>query len=446
MRDVAGSVRPLDAMWPVPYFRLNESLNAIDVPQFTLEWGFSMTAVPAARATRTRVPGRLGPAFVTAALVFGPGSITIASSIGAQFAYDLVWAPVLATLLMLCFVDLSVRIGLSTDVGPIATVSHRMGRLVGVLVGIGAFLVVTSFQAGNSVGTGAASNVLFGGNVAVFATLFTALGIGFLWLPSFYKHLERTMVVIILAMLAIFIATAIVARPDLGAVLAGFVPSLPEGSAALVVGVVATTFSVVGALYQIQLVREKGWSTADYQIARRDAIAGTLILGALSVIIMISAAAVLNPQGIAVSSPADMATVLEPTIGRWASVLFALGLWAAAFSSLVGNSTIGGGMLAGALGIEGGGLHSKEVKACITLVMVLGGTVAVIFGGIPIQLILTAQAVTILVVPLIGVVLILLARHRDRGTLAIGTPQLILGVLGVLFLLLLAITYVRNLL
>ena len=405
-----------------------------------------MTAAPTTTDRRPRVPGRLGPAFVTAALVFGPGSITIASSLGATFSYSLVWAPVIATILMLCFVDLSVRIGLTTDVGPIGTVTKRMGRVVGVLVGIGAFLVASSFQAGNSVGTGAASNVLFGGNTATFAALFTALAIGFLWLPSFYKHLERTMVVIILAMLVIFIVTAVVSQPDLGEAFAGLVPSFPEGSSVLIVGVVATTFSVVGAFFQIQLVREKGWGIEDYTTARRDAVVGTLILGSLSVVIMIAAAAVLHPQGVVVTSPADMATILEPSSGRWASILFALGLWAAAFSSLVGNSTIGGSMLAGALGLEKGGLSSTKVKICITVVMLLGGVVAVIFGGIPVQLIVTAQAVTILLVPLIGVVLVLLARHRDRGSLRVRPPQLILAVVGVLFLVLLAINYVGQLL
>lgn len=403
------------------------------------------TSSPPAES-RVRVPGRLGPAFITAALVFGPGSVTTASSMGAEFAYDLVWVPVIATVLMLCFVDLSVRIGLTTDTGPIGTVSRRMGRVVGVLVGLGAFAVTASFQAGNSVGTGAAGNVLFGGSTAVFAAVFTLAAIGFLWLRSFYKYLERTMIVIILVMLVIFVVTAVVSAPDLGALVAGLVPSVPTGSSAVVVSAVATTFSVVGAFYQIQLVREKGWGVDDYQVARRDAVVGTLILGTLSTVIMIAAAAVLNPAGLSVTSPADMATILEPAIGQWATVLFALGLWAAAFSSLIGNSTIGGSMLAGALGIEAGGLESKRVKLCITLVLVLGGVVAVAFGGIPVQLILTAQAVTILLVPLIGVVLVALSRHRDRGALRLRTPQLVLAVIGVLFLTLLAITYVRNLL
>ncbi|MGH3585770.1 MAG: Nramp family divalent metal transporter [Pseudonocardia sp.] len=387
---------------------------------------------------------RWGPAFVTAALVFGPGSITTASSIGAQHAYQLVWVPVLATVLMLCFVDLSVRIGLTTDRGPVATVSRRLTRPVGVLVGVGAFLVTASFQAGNSVGTGAAANVLFGGNVAVFAALCTALAIGFLWMRSFYRVLERLMVVIVGLMLVVFVVTAVVGGPDPGALVAGLVPRLPDGSTAVVVGLAATTFSVVGALYQIQLVREKGWTAAQYRDARRDAIGGTLVLGALSLVIMVAAAAVLNPNGVAVTSPATMATILQPTVGAWASGLFAVGLWAAAFSSLIGNSTIGGSMIAGALDIESGGLTSPRVKMCITAVMLIGGVVAVAFGGIPLQLIVTAQAVTIFAVPLIGIALVVLARHPDRADLRLGPAQLTLALAGIAFLIALALTYVWN--
>lgn len=228
--------------------------------------------------------------------------------------------------------------------------------------------------------------------------------------------------------------------------LRGLIPSIPSGANALVVSAVATTFSVVGAFYQIQLVREKGWTAEQFPDACRDAALGTLVLGALSLVIMVAAAAVLHPLGATVSSPADMAVILEPTLGRWATILFALGLWAAAFSSLLGNSTIGGSMLAGALGIDQRGLDSAAVKICITVVIALGGVVAILFGGVPVQLILTAQAVTIFVVPLIGIVLVALARSRRRGTLRIGAAQTILALLGIGFLLVLALQYLMALL
>lgn len=385
----------------------------------------------------------IGPAFITAALVFGPGSIATASSMGASFGYELLWVPVIATILMLCFVNIGVRIGLTTDKSILGTITQRLTGIVAILVGIGSFLVVTSFQAGNSAGTGAAGQLLFGGDPRIFAIVFTIIGLIFVWIPKFYSALEKVMIAIILIMLVAMTTTAVVSKPDMSAVVAGLVPRIPDGSVPLVVGLAATTFSVVGALYQIQLVREKGWTAADFKSARRDAVIGTLILGVLSAVIMIAAAATLNPAGIEVTSPAALAQILEP-IGSWAVVLFAIGLWCAAFSSMIGNSTIGGTMLAGVFKADGGGISSLPVKLCISLVIVLGGVVAALFGGVPIQLILTAQAVTILAVPLIGVVMVLLGRHRDRGTLRMGVPQLILALFGLAFLAFLAVNYLGN--
>lgn len=385
----------------------------------------------------------IGPAFITAALVFGPGSIATASSMGASFGYELLWVPVIATILMLCFVNIGVRIGLTTDKSVLGTIAQRLTGIVAIIVGVGSFLVVTSFQAGNSAGTGAAGQLLFGGDPRLFAIIFTVIGLIFVWIPKFYPALEKVMIVIILVMLVAMITTAVVSKPDMGAVFTGLVPRIPEGSVPLVVGLAATTFSVVGALYQIQLIREKGWTPSDFKIARRDAVIGTLILGALSAVIMIAAAATLNPAGIEVNSPAALAQILEP-IGSWAVTLFAIGLWCAAFSSMIGNSTIGGTMLAGVFKAEGGGLSSLPVKICISLVIILGGIVATVFGGVPIQLIITAQAVTILAVPLIGVVMVLLARHRDRGTLRIGIPQFVLALIGLAFLVFLAANYLAN--
>src|SRR5690625_7724681 len=91
------------------------------------------------------------------------------------------------------------------------------------------------------------------------------------------------MVAIILAMLVIFILTAVVAQPDLGRLAAGLVPSLPTGSSALVVGAVATTFSVVGAIYQIQFVQGKGGRAGDFRRARGETALGPIILRGPSV-------------------------------------------------------------------------------------------------------------------------------------------------------------------
>lgn len=404
-----------------------------------------VSPTPSQTLDKPRRSWRIGPAFVTAALVFGPGSITLASSIGAGFGYTLLWGLAVAAVFMLAYTGMAVRLGLGGGRSPLELIRQRLAPWLAVVVGVGCFLVTASFQAGNSVGAGAATQILFGWDVRITAALFTAVAVALVWLPNFYRHLERIMVVLVIGMLLLFAATAVVARPAPTEVAAGFVPSVPSGSALLLIALIGTSFSVVGAFYQAYLVQEKGWGVAERGTAVRDAALGILLLCGLGAVIMIAAGAVLKPQGLEVSSPGDMAVILEPTIGSWARVLFAVGLWAAAFTSLVGNATIGGSMLADAFGL-GRSLSSPVVKLFITGVMVLGGAVAVTFAANPVQLIVTAQAATVLVVPLVGAVLLYLSSDRRLlGPLANRWWQVGLGAAGWLVLGLLAWSYVVQL-
>ncbi|MFW6161704.1 MAG: divalent metal cation transporter, partial [Planctomycetota bacterium] len=58
---------------------------------------------------------RIGPAFVIAAVVLGPGSVTTMSKMGAQRGYAMLWLPLLAGILMAGFVTLFMRFGITSD-------------------------------------------------------------------------------------------------------------------------------------------------------------------------------------------------------------------------------------------------------------------------------------------------------------------------------------------
>ena len=49
----------------------------------------------------------LGPGVITAALVFGPGSLTINTKLGASYGYSLLWVLILAMLFMSAFTSMS---------------------------------------------------------------------------------------------------------------------------------------------------------------------------------------------------------------------------------------------------------------------------------------------------------------------------------------------------
>ncbi|WP_164684750.1 Nramp family divalent metal transporter [Brevibacillus reuszeri] len=387
----------------------------------------------------------LGPAIITAALVVGPGSVTLTSKIGAMYGYSLLWVIVVSVLFMMCFTEMSARIGMATNQSLLTTIRVKWGRAASIIMGLGCFLVTSTFQGANVIGAGVALSSLAGGSPKVWGILFTLLGIAILFYRNFYKILEKLMLVLVGIMLFSFLCTVVVIRPSFSGIFSGLVPQIPDGSAILIIGLVATTFTVVGALYQSYLVQEKGWTSIHAKEGSRESYTGIILLGIISALIMISAAAVLQPQGIQVNAATDMGKALEPLFGNWAMIVFMIGLWGAAFSSLTGNAAIGGVMLADAFGF-GSKLESNVVRYFIMAVMVLGGVVALVFGKIPVQLIMITQPITIVVVPLIGLALFLLANDKKiMGDLKNTPIKNGITILALLFLVVLAVKTVNDL-
>lgn len=387
----------------------------------------------------------LGPGIITAALVFGPGSLTITSKLGAIYQYQLLWVLVVAAILMMAFTSMGARIGLATDQSLLDTFRQKWGNWAAWGTGIGIFLVTASFQAGNSVGAGIAFAESFGTSAAPWIAGVAALGITLLFFKSFYKVLEKVMILMVGIMLISFLITLMVTQPNIGAVLVGLIPSIPDGSMALVIAIVASSFSIAGAFYQSYLVQEKGWIKGEEKRVINESFVGIIILGTISAMILLSAGAVLHPQGIEVNSATDMGKALEPVYGSWATNLFMLGLFGASFSSLVGNATIGGTLFADALSL-GRDLSSRPVRWSIMMIIIIGAAVAIIFGRLPLELIVFAQGVTIFVVPFIGLGIFILANDRKvMGKLKNNTTSNILGVIGLLVLFALAIGNFINL-
>ena len=389
--------------------------------------------------------GMLGPGMITAALVFGPSKVTITSKLGADFGFDLLWIIVVAIFFMVVFTAMAARIGMASDVSFLTLIRNKWGKPAAVATGIGVFLVAASFQAGNSIGIGISIAELFDSSPAPWIIAFNLFGISLLFFRSFYKVLEKIMIGLILIMLVSFLVTLFLSKPPLVEIAGGLVPGIPTGSFGLVIAFMASCFSVVGACYQSYLMQERRRIHPRGRQSPRNSFPGILILGLMSAIVLICAAAVLHPKNLPVNSGSDMARVLEPLFGNYASVFFLIGLFGAAFSSLIGNASLGGTLMGDALGF-GSSFKSKRVRGLIALVMIIGASVAIVFGNLPIRLMIFAQSITILVVPFIGIALYQIANDesimKDHKN---STQVKIFGAIGLLILIGLAIRNVQTL-
>ena len=77
----------------------------------------------------------IGPGFITAALVLGPGSLAVASKIGANYEYQLLWVVPLCVLFMGVFTVVATRIGIASDISLLSQIRLKYGNFITILIG-----------------------------------------------------------------------------------------------------------------------------------------------------------------------------------------------------------------------------------------------------------------------------------------------------------------------
>lgn len=394
-------------------------------------------ATAAGRSRLVRAVSVMGPAFIVGAWQFGPGNLISALQAGSTYGYSLIWVIAVSTVLMLAFTDMSVRIALRSSSSLIGTVKEILGRPVGIITGVGVFGITLMFSVGNAVGSGLGLSLLFGGSPVAWTLVCSVIVAAVVFARRFYTVLERVIIGIVAIMATGFIASAFLSEPDWAAAGTGLVPTMPDGAGLLLVALVGTNFSINAAFYTGYATRERRLTRSQYgAITMGDTIPGILAPGVMTALVIVVAAAATAQTGVASATLGQLSTVLEPIAGTAGSKIFAVGFFAAAFSSMIANATAGGTLLSDGLG-WGNKLESPRVKALILVVLAFGLCVTLVAGGeSPVQLLILAQAMTVVFAPVLGVLLFVLANNRPlMGEMRNKVWQNVFGALGLIAIL-----------
>lgn len=391
---------------------------------------------------------RIGPAFVLAAAIIGPGTVVVYSIAGAVHGYELLWVFPFAGIFAAVYVEMFARFGIVSDTTLWSAVRDRYGVPAAVLGGVVGGATAMGYQTGNVLGVGVGMNLLTGVPATLWGTVLVAVGVGFIWLRNLYGWLEKLILVLVSIMLVGFVGSLALAGLDTGSAASGLVPSLPgDGTVFLVLVMMATYFSMYGAVYQSYLVDEKGYLERDTHLAGFDAVAAMAVLGLLGMLVLLTAATVLDPGSAGDITPATLATQLEPFAGEYAFVLFGVGLFAASFSSLVANALIGGVLLSDGLGYDAS-FDGKPVKITASVLTVAGwsaGFLPQLIGTSPLDTIVLAQAFSVIALPYFGAVgLVLLNDSEELGKFTNSRLQNGVAVVGYLLVIGMAVVFLRR--
>jgi NRAMP (natural resistance-associated macrophage protein)-like metal ion transporter len=394
---------------------------------------------------------QFGPGLLVAAAFIGPGTVTTASVAGAETGYALLWALVFSIFATLVLQEMSARLGIVSRLGLGQALRQSFDQpllkglavaLVLIAIGFG----TAAFETGNITGAALGLEAIVGLPTRIWALLVGASAFALL-ATGRYQLIERVLVALVLIMSVVFLLTAIIVQPDLGALFAGlFTPAIPGGSVLTVIALVGTTVVTYNFFLHSAAVQDK-WPkriATDTALAesRVDTLLSIMLGGLITLAIVITAAAAFFATGTPIEDAGQMASQLEPLLGPSAKWFFAIGLFAAGMTSSVTAPLAAAYAVTGALGLKPD-LASLAFRA-VWAVIILVGTGFAWFGASPVEAIVVAQAANGVLLPLVALFLLrvmnrsaLLGAHRNGllGNILGGIVLLVATALGIYTLL-----------
>ena len=380
----------------------------------------------------------IGPGTLVAAAFIGPGTVTLCTLAGVNFGFNLLWAMLLSIIATIVLQEMAARLGIISQKGLSEVIreeikSPLLKQCITILILSAVVVGNASYEAGNISGGILGLESVLGKYSMVIATIpinLMSLLIGFiafilLYIGN-YKFLEKALISLVLLMSVSFIATAILTKPNILAVLKGmFIPRFPERSILTIIGLVGTTVVPYNLFLHASLVKERWHKKEDLSFAKKDTIISIILGGLVSMAIIISAAAIKTTD---ISNAADLAKGLAPLYGDFATYFMALGLFAAGITSAITAPLAAAYVAKGCLGWSGG-LKSKKFRFVWFAILFLG----VLFSSIgikPIEIIKFAQVANGILLPIIaGILLWIVNKKSVLGSFVNSKIQNILGVL-----------------
>lgn len=388
----------------------------------------------------------LGPGAIMAASIVGPGTVTTASVVGARYGYQAIWVLVLAAIFAYFFQEPAIRVTLLKRESLMEGIRKEVGKPASSFLYVSLLAGCIAFQAGNFTGAGMALHYIFP-FLSVFGWV-TTMAIAALlvcWI-GVYKLFENINRVLVGLMVLSFVITAFYSGPNIGQVVReGFSFAVPGGDYILLLALLSTTMPFTIPVGLSVFLKQKYSDQAkditgkrlgrEMFLARFDLRINMIVTGLISVAIVVCAGTVLHPLGIEIKGAGDMAIQLTPLLGKFAGVLFALGLWGAGFSSGIYQISIQPPMFNDALGLAD---DPKARRSRILMVIAAMAPVVIVyfFSQSPVGIIVIAQFLTGLALPLITAIIWKLVRNkRYMGALVNNKMQnFVYGVIMVLVL------------
>jgi Mn2+/Fe2+ NRAMP family transporter len=282
----------------------------------------------------------VGPGLVVAATGVGAADLVATLVAGAKFGYTLLWVAVLGAVIKVVLVEGAGRYSLATQ-RTIFEGWRSLGRWTTWY--FAPYILVWGVVYGATAMSSSALPV-----VALFpdlplrwtAVAFGLAGLALVWFGT-YAAFEKITAALVGVMFVTVVGAAVLTLPNLGEVLGGLRPALPDDSLVNVLGIAGGVGGTITLAAYGYWLREKGWHTPRFmRVMRIDNAVAYAVTGVFVVSMLIVGAELLYSAGIAMETGdqalVQLSDVLADRYGEVFGTVFLVGFWASSFSSLIG--------------------------------------------------------------------------------------------------------------
>lgn len=358
----------------------------------------------------------MGPGIVTAMAGNDAGGISTYSTAGAKFGFTTLWVIPIMCILLIVVQTTASRMGATTGKGFAALIRERFGIRLAALAMFALLVgnVATTF----SEFAGIASGMEMFGVSKYVSVPIAAVTVWLLIVGGSYKRVQNVFLALSFVFVTYIIA-AVLAQPDWNdALTSTVVPQVTGGVSwiSLVIAMIGTTIAPWMMFFTQSNVVEKGTTTSELFEQRIDAVSGTIAACLVAWFIIVTTGAVLYPQGIEVDSAEAAARALAPFAGQYAEALFAIGLVAASFLAACVLPLTTAFVICEAFGWEAGvsfkWREAPMFKSIFTFVIIIGAVVVLIPNVNLMGIMLTAQFVNGIILPVLLVFMAIIASDK----------------------------------
>jgi NRAMP (natural resistance-associated macrophage protein)-like metal ion transporter len=384
----------------------------------------------------------LGPGVITGAADDDPSGIATYSIAGAQLGTSLLWTALLTWPLMSMVQMMCARVGMVTGRGLAGALRRKFDRRLVLIAALGLFGANTINIGADLAGMADAGEMLTGVSSHWLVVGFgIAIASATVWLR--YYQIANTLKWLCLALFA-YVITAFIVHPNWSAAIHDtFSPSWPKGHVAwqTLVAILGTTISPYLFFWQAsqeveeekakgrRMCRQRQGATKREIIDRKlDVGVGAFFAVLIMYFIMLTTASTLHRHGVTnIETSRQAAEVLGPLAGRFAAVIYTVGILGVGFLAIPTLSGSAGYALAETLSWkEGLDEKPKAAKAFYGVIIVsTAAGIALDFANInPVRALFWTAVINGLLAPFLLLGLLAVASNK---TLMMGQPSSILS-------------------